>query len=91
MSALRPGDLVKLESVPSSLLEDLPEEDQVAIRNIIGHTVMFVGYSHGQVEIEFKDDSGSYHSIWVDEKQIKRVKTYACRSRSRGATMACIT
>ena len=77
MSNLRPGDLVKLKSVPTSLLDGLPEEDQAAIRSVIGQTVIFVGFSHGQAEIEFKDIHGDDHSIWVDEHRIKRARKAA--------------
>jgi hypothetical protein len=71
MSNLQPGDLVIILSVPPTLLSGLPEEDQVAIRAVIGKPVIFTGMSYGQAELEFKDSRGDEHTIWIDADQIK--------------------
>jgi hypothetical protein len=71
MPNMQPGDLVVLISVPQALFSGLPEEDQTAIRSVIGKQVKFAGITYGQAEIEFKDDRGDEHTIWVDTDLIK--------------------
>jgi hypothetical protein len=71
MSDLHPGDLVIILSVPPELLSGLPEEDQIAIRSVIGKPVTFAGMSFGQAEVEFRDSDGDEHTIWIDADQIK--------------------
>jgi hypothetical protein len=71
MPNMQPGDLVVLISVPSVLFSGLPEEDQAAIRSVIGKQVKFAGIAYGQAEIEFKDDRGDEHTIWVDADRIR--------------------
>jgi hypothetical protein len=71
MPNLQPGDLVIILSVPPTLLSGLPEDDQIAIRSIVGKPVKFSGISYGQAEIEFRDDNGDQHTIWIDTDQIK--------------------
>jgi hypothetical protein len=73
MPNLQPGDLVILKSVPYSLLRDLPEEDQAAIRSVVGKPVTFAGLSYRQAEIEFRDSHGDQHTIWVDTDRIQPV------------------
>jgi len=68
---MQPGDLVVLISVPAAMFSGLPEEDQMAIRSVIGKTVTFTGITYGQAELEFKDDRGDDHTIWVDTNRIK--------------------
>ena len=58
MPELEPGSMVVLNSLPPGLLLGLPDEDQVAIRSIVGHPVVFAGYSWGAAEIEFVDFAG---------------------------------
>jgi hypothetical protein len=72
MQAFKPGSQVILTTAPQSLLQNLPEEDQEAIRAIVGSPVTFAGYSWGQAELEFTDREGAGHSIWVDDSLIKR-------------------
>ena len=71
MPKLKPGSLVVLTSVPTSLLHGLPEEDQAAIQSIVGHPVTFAGYSWGQAELEFTDSQGDGHTIWVETDLIR--------------------
>jgi hypothetical protein len=68
---MQPGDLVVLISVPATMFSGLPEEDQMAIRSVIGKPVTFTGITYGQAELEFKDDRGDDHTIWVDTDRIK--------------------
>jgi hypothetical protein len=71
MRALKPGGQVILTSAPSSLLEELPQEDQIAVQSIVGKPVTLEGFEYGQAVLEFKDDRGEYHWIWVDTDLIK--------------------
>jgi hypothetical protein len=73
MPNMQPGDLVVLISVPPAFFSDLPEEDQMAIRSVIGKTVKFSGIAYGQAELEFRDAHGDEHTIWVDTDRIKPV------------------
>jgi hypothetical protein len=59
------GRPVILKAIPPGLLNGLPEEDQTAIRAIVGRPVTFAGYSFGEAELEFTDDAGDGHSVWV--------------------------
>lgn len=79
MANFRPGDPVKLLAIPSSLLRGLPEEDQAAIGSRVGDTVTFVGLSYGQAEVEFKDEDGADHIIWVNIDQIAPAATSEMR------------
>jgi hypothetical protein len=65
MPDLEPGRLVVLESLPASLLQGLPQEDQAAIKSILGRPVLFAGTSYGQAELDFVDSQGDSHTIWV--------------------------
>lgn len=73
MPNLQPGDLVVLLSVPHALLANLPEDDQAAIKSVIGRPVKFAGISYGQAELEFSDSKGDEHTIWVDPDKIQPV------------------
>lgn len=56
-----------LQSVPDDLLVGLPEEDQAAIRAAVGRSVTVVGYDEaGRPEIEFADETGAVHTIWLE-------------------------
>ena len=66
MTNPQPGDTVILLSVPAGLMSGLPEEDQTAIRSVVGKQVNFAGIAYGQAEIDFQDSRGDRHTIWVD-------------------------
>jgi hypothetical protein len=72
MPDFEPGHTVILQSAPPSLLSGLPEEDQRAIRLIVGKPVTFAGYSFGQAELEFVDGNGDGHSVWVQASLLRR-------------------
>jgi len=58
--------MVVLREIPAGLLDDLPEEDQEAIREIVGKPVLLSGYDDaGRAELEFTDRNGNFHSIFV--------------------------
>jgi hypothetical protein len=71
----KPGDRVILTSIPPGLLTDLPEEDQEAIRAIVGQPVTLQGYDAewktGEAILEFTDANGDGHTIWVKPDFIK--------------------
>jgi hypothetical protein len=71
MTEFEPGDRVILQSGPASLLRGLPKEDKKAIRSIVGQLVLLARFSYGQAELEFKDEQGDDHTIWVETALIK--------------------
>jgi hypothetical protein len=71
MPEAKVGDMVILASLPPGLLQGLPEEDQAAIRSIIGRPVRLASYSFGQAELEFVDGAGDEHSIWVEPSLLR--------------------
>jgi hypothetical protein len=71
MPDFEPGRLVILGSATPELLKGLPEEDQIAIRAIVGRPVTYVGHTYGQAEIEFVDGSGDGHTIWVEPSLLR--------------------
>jgi hypothetical protein len=80
-TGLRVGDEVVLVAIPPGLLHGLPDEDQRAIRAIVGKPVTFLGYDDdGRAELEFADpfdaDPESYyshtHTSWVAPEFLKR-------------------
>jgi hypothetical protein len=66
MPELETGRMVILNTLPPDLVQRLPEEDQAAIRSIIGRPVKLAGYSFGQAELEFVDGAGDSHNLWVE-------------------------
>lgn len=66
------GDMVVLTAIPKGFLDDLPEEDQQAIREIVGKPVLLIEYDDaGRAELEFKDRDGQTHFIFVAADFIK--------------------
>jgi hypothetical protein len=65
------GGLVVLTRVPPSLLQGLPNEDQAAIRSIVGRPVTLTGIIDGRAELELLDDQGDGHTIWVEAHLIR--------------------
>ena len=74
MTEFSPGDRVVLTMAPASLLRGLPENDQEAVRSIVGQPVTFAGFSFGQAELEFKDADGDAHTIWVEAALIEKAR-----------------
>ena len=71
----KPGDLAVLMKAPRGLLEGLPEDDQKAISETIGKPIKVVGYDDaGRVELEFTDNGGVIHSIYVNPSVIKTAR-----------------
>ena len=67
-----PGDTVVLGELPRGLLDGLPEEDQQAISEITGKPVRLNEYDNdGRAELEFIDQEGTIHFIYVSEQAIR--------------------
>jgi hypothetical protein len=82
-SKLPVGENVVLVEVPPGLLDGLPEDDQRAIRAMVGKPVMLVGYDDdGRAELFFQDpftvQAHGYshtHTIWVAPQFIEPFRT----------------
>jgi hypothetical protein len=62
-----PGSLVVLKKLPPGLTRGLPRSDQKAIREIVGKPIRLVEYDDdGRAELEFTDESGAVHFIYVN-------------------------
>jgi hypothetical protein len=69
---LKRGQAVILEGLPPGFIDDLPDEDQRAISAVIGKPVTLNRYERdGRAELEFTDDEGIIHFIFVHPKFIK--------------------
>jgi hypothetical protein len=69
------GAKVRMPVAPVDLLSGLPEEDQSAIRAIIGKKLFVKGFDqYGHVELHFKDKDGDYHNIWVRPSEVEVLK-----------------
>ncbi len=68
----KPGNRVILVELPPGFLEDLPKDDQQAIEDAVGKPVRLNDYDEeGRAELEFKDRSGCFHTIYVDPELIR--------------------
>ena len=76
MTKVKPGAGAVLTKIPPGLLDGLPNEDQKAISEIVGKTILLVGYdADGRPELEFKDSEGIIHFINVAPHFIRPAKT----------------
>lgn len=67
-----PGEMFVLTAIPQGFLDDLPEEDQQAIREIVGKPVLLNEYDDaGRAELEFNDRDGQPHFIFIATDFIK--------------------
>jgi hypothetical protein len=61
-----PGETVVLTEIPSGFLDDLPTEDQQAVKEVLGKPILLKEYDdNGRAELEFTDASGVVHFIYV--------------------------
>ena len=69
----KPGDKVILKRLPPGLLDGLPEEDQLAIRDIVDKPVRLVSYDEdGRAEVEFTDaKEQSISRMWTGKLLFK--------------------
>lgn len=64
--------MVVLTAIPQGFLDDLPEEDQQAIREVLGKRVLLNEYDDaGRAELEFRDHEGTLHYLYVAPEFIK--------------------
>jgi len=71
----QPGDAVVLTEIPPGLLTGLPLEDQRAISEMVGKTVLFSEYDEdGRAGLQFTDSDGAIHFIYVDPDVIRIAK-----------------
>jgi hypothetical protein len=71
ISEYRPGSTVILKSLPPGFLDDLPEEDQIAIRAAVGKPVKLNGYEDNRAELEFVDSNDCIHFLYVSPEHIE--------------------
>jgi hypothetical protein len=65
-SGLKEGDSVVVTHLPPGWTDDLPEEDQEAIRLILGKPIRFEGYEENdRAEVSFVDDRGHIHFMYL--------------------------
>jgi hypothetical protein len=68
----KPGELVVLIEIPGGMLNDLPPEDQQAITEVVGKPILLNEYDDvGRAELEFTDQEGQIHYIFVAPEFIR--------------------
>ena len=73
-----PGEMVVLTAIPRGMLDDLPEDDQLAIKQIVGKPVLLNEYDDtGRAELEFRDRDGQPHFFFVAPEFIRAAATEA--------------
>jgi hypothetical protein len=66
---------VVLAELPGGLLDGLPTEDQEAIREVVGTSVLLQEYDGaGRAELAFRDRNGVLHYIYVGPQFIKLLR-----------------
>ncbi|SRR6266702_7572011 len=67
----KPGQRVILKTLPPGFIDDLPEEDQLAISAVLGKAIVLNKYERdGRAELKFTDSEQMIHLIYVDPKFI---------------------
>ena len=62
-----------LIAVPSGMLDDLPIEDQQAIKDAVGKTILLNGYDeNGRAELEFSDHRANFRFLYVSPEFIRK-------------------
>jgi hypothetical protein len=69
---MKAGQKVILNALPAGFVDDLPEEDQRAISAVVGTAILLVGFDDiGRAELEFQEQDGTYHTIFVAREFIQ--------------------
>jgi hypothetical protein len=69
------GSKVVFLEAPITLLKGLPLEDQQAISRQVEKILQVQGFNeYGHAELEFVDDDGTMHFIWVEPVVLKLTK-----------------
>jgi len=64
-----------VKELPPGWLDDLPREDQEAIIAIVGQPISLLGFDEdGRAELEFTDNHGVIHFIYVDPNFVENPK-----------------
>lgn len=70
----KPGQKVVLKALPNGFLDDLPTEDKQALLDAVGKPILLKDYdSSGRAELEFTDQHGVIHFIYVEPTFLGRV------------------
>jgi hypothetical protein len=68
---MKAGQKVILTTLPAGFVDDLPEEDQRAVSAVVGTAILLVGFDDiGRAELEFQEQDGTYHKIFVAQEFI---------------------
>lgn len=68
-------DWVAFEIAPASLLNGLPEEDQIAIQQQAGTPLQINGFDeHGYVELEWWEGENNSRTIWIEPRHLVKVQ-----------------
>jgi hypothetical protein len=71
----KPREMALLLGLPQGFLNDLPEDDQAAIREMVGKPILLCGYGQdGRAELEFTSAEGTTHTIYLDPGFIESVQ-----------------
>ena len=63
---LQVGDVVVITQIPPTLIAGVPREDQEAILQCVGKSLLIAGFNDlGEAEFEFFDSSNNAHTIWL--------------------------
>ncbi len=69
------GDEVVLSEAPLALLNGLPKKDQLAIKAQVGKRLKLNEFdNYGNAELEFLDEGGGIHFIWVEPRYLVKQK-----------------
>jgi hypothetical protein len=69
------GSKVIFLEAPNTLLNGLSLEDQQAISRQVGKILQVQGFDeYGHAELEFVDNDGSEHFIWIEPVVLKLIK-----------------
>lgn len=64
--------MVILTGLPLGFVNDLPQEDQLAISGMVGKTIRLNRYTDdGRVELEFVEEDSKIHFIYVNASFVK--------------------
>ncbi|MGB2642249.1 MAG: hypothetical protein WBG02_08875 [Candidatus Acidiferrum sp.] len=71
----KPGEMVVLTGLPTGFLSDLSRQDQLAISDMVGKEIRLNRYGEdGRAELEFKDNNGTVHFVYVNPPFVKSRK-----------------
>jgi hypothetical protein len=70
---LKKGDVIEVRRIPSTLVSNLPKDDQCAIEQCVGKRFPISDFNdQGEVEVEFLDSENNPHTIWLDSSCVEK-------------------